>query len=1082
MRGSLANTYSPGGARSPSMVGKVTAEVLEAKDLVSPVLEPLRPIVRISTGVTSFDTAVAATKGVQFTWRGASFVFPADAGTQLQVRVFHRPEGATGSAKDTLVGVGTVALSKKAQDTWLQLERELTADQKIVASAAEKKAGELRVKLQLTEAVTAAESDKRASRDGDRFAQTVVPSPGELPPPGEDGEYGQITLEIVRIKGMVMPENWIALNPVCTLSFEGKDFQTKTIKNSLSPFFHFRTGALPVKSPDEPLVITVYDDDNRAAGSGKLRPYGVAGYNFSRDVNWKEGNLELELMDSLDQIEAAEDKGTLVMRVGFRVSPLRTKAAEDAERPKWLSSDGTIELDYVPEIHGGVPIVPEDCKYVWYSMFHDNKFKTILEQRIIEGYLAEYMKSVASPGRIRAGRGSVAAEKPAKEQVPITMDTVVKREWKCTRMRHAFDLIRICAETVSGTGVLPIPETELHERRIKLAEMEAMREAVLKKSMQVRQELKRLWELFVTGKENPSFEEFAGGDKTFDEIHFKAIYFLAASTFMHGISNELAKSFADNEWAEKGWDPSGKLLKERKDEEGRPVKTAPVPSERFDACAMFLAAFWCDTLTEHETGQYFSVLTGFILDARKQVQKWQKPRRQRQSHAKVKLDNWRQVDHLDDLGRRKRQSVADKGERRGSARRASAAAGAGSPTSPKREKQAAIVDPEQEALDDREREVRERMRALEKQKRDDEKQQAKERRKSSTTGGKRASVSAGGGHGHGHGKRHSKKGSNKTPIQLAEDQVKHHFEKEEMNYQLLLNYINLNYGGLESKPRDLLKMDSVMLEMLLVRIYEEHYKDKHHRAKDPLKQALADYFELLRPTETRKELQGEQLGKYDIAEGTCKEIMAWCQTNPLKKCALICKRFTELAEPVIAERLRLKHGDPGWDSFESQLRGGAFSEEQCIALRQQISTGKLKRPAGLARVVADMACAVLGVENNGYWQPFKETLCQRTSHSLFAEFDLTQMTAARFHLCALIKRNSDAGIVAGTGAEKRQVQAHLIVTMTDDSVDKNVSPEMGAMYRWIRILMEYFGRYAGKPSHQEKYGWDHPPDFQVYWT
>jgi len=508
------------------------------------------------------------------------------------------------------------------------------------------------------------------------------------------------------------------------------------------------------------------------------------------------------------------------------------------------------------------------------------------------------------------------------------------------------------------------------------------------------------------------------------------------------------------------------------------MKAPPVPSERFDACALFLTSFWCDTLTEHECRQFFTVLSGLVLDARKQVQKWQKPRKVRGSISKTTkmVDTWKQVDHLDELGRRK-----PKVEKPRSGRRASAASGPGSPKSggsPKAgERQASVVHPEDDGIDDRERELRERMRQLEKQKKEDERQQAKERRKSSAAA-KRGSIS-----GSGSARRASKK-SNKTPIQLAEDAVKSHFEREEMDYQKLLQYIKLNYGGLESKPRDLLNMDEVMLEMLLVRIYDTEYREKHKRVKDPLKEALAAYFEMLRPIETRKELQGEQIGKYELPEGMCKEIMAWCQTNPLKKCAVLCKRLTQIAEPVIAERLRVAHPDPGWDSFESQLRGPVFSEDHCIALRQQIGSGKLKRPAGMARVIADMTCAVLGVDNpNGYWQPFKETICSRTSHLLFHEFDFRQMSAERFHLCARIKRNSDAGIVSGTAGEKtKQVQAHLIVTITDESVEKNVTPEMAALYRWIRLLMEYFGRYAGKTSHQDKYGWDTRPDFEIYWT
>eukprot|EP01062_Namystynia_karyoxenos_P079483 TRINITY_DN838_c0_g2_i1.p1 TRINITY_DN838_c0_g2~~TRINITY_DN838_c0_g2_i1.p1 ORF type:complete len:1050 (+),score=313.76 TRINITY_DN838_c0_g2_i1:104-3253(+) len=1044
-RGSLAQTYSAGARPSSAATNKLTVEIMGAAGLSPPGGDALCPIVRLTHGVTSFDSPVGALSGEAWSFRGCSLVFPLDAAGKLQALVLHRPEGGAG---DVELGTAAVALTGSGvSERTLQLQGKGGAP-----------AGELRLKItilsQAALGLTAPQGALNAS---------INSSGSMLPPPEEDDDYGTLKFEIVRIKGMVMPEDWLSIAPLCVLSFEGADIQTKPQK-SLAPYFNHK-GEVPVKTPDEPLVFTVYDLDDGPAGSGKLRFYGVAGYNFTRDADWKEQQLEIELLDALDQLEVGQDKGTLLVRLLYRVNRKRLKAAEDAERPRGLAETGLIELDYVPEIHGGVPIVPDDCKYIWYNILNDHKYQVVVEQRIMEAYLAEHMKATASPGRPRAGRASIAASSPEapKEKVPITMDTVVVREWKCTRLRHALDILRICAERVSSSESLPVPEEELHQRRVKLKEGSLMREKVIADSPTIMKDMRqRLWYLFAGGKEEQPQPE----ESVFGELHFKAIYYTYAQTFLHGVSTELAKRFADEEWQEEGWDDMNKLFKSR-DASGKGTKLAGMPDERFCSCCVFAAAFWCDTLTEHELRQILTVMTPLFLEARKLAQKWAKGSKRRQSRKVVTKDNWRQVEHLDQLGRRRRKS-----EQPGAGAAGDDQGGGGGGGGRRKSTKRASVAPGSDAAAERPLSAQgQPRRRTSKAGGDDDAVAAAQRalqgiESPNASAGRRRSTKKGG------------SGSFRKKPKNPEDKVREAFDMEDLDWGKFAAYVKEVFGGFDSRPPKLLNLGESEIQMIIQRQYGEAWTKKHKRTQSELTKAIKTFFEAIKPEPVPDEKEDPRLGNTGmLTEMNIKLLMTFCHTNPLKKLLMASQFYSQLGAPILRERIHHMHPDPGYGRYEEDLKV-LISEEVCISIRQQVGTGKFKTPSRLLQVLGDMVCALLGIESGGYWAKFKEMICQKNSHEQFSNFDLSTMSHQRFQLCGKLKKDSDRGVDKKTGKPLQQMN---IITMTEKTCAQHFTPEFVLVYRWVKTLMEYYGRYAGTETHAEKYGWRLPTDHQVYW-
>ncbi|KAJ9454709.1 hypothetical protein DIPPA_29213 [Diplonema papillatum] len=1108
-----AENADPKTAEAPPFEGELIVHVLEAEKLRLPdeidVGETLslRPFVRITVGEVTHDTAPAVGSYLHM-WRHATYSFKLTGPSVIQAEVFQM------HTDDTPVLIGGLKIPvdrfNECGNKWLKLLRpDMDPDSSARAAGTLKlrwdfnaPAGARRQSILAQPALhnqllqqqqpqgVSGGSGKPAPASGaqpvqggggvsagappqgkDVRAQTVVFSGDE--PLVVDGVFpkngvGRLLLEVVRAKHLATPPDWLAFSPFVEVSVLGETLATRPQKNTTNPFYNQKFEFEVTRSA--PVIFRVVDANDGISGSGGPREYATVGWAFDAEKPLRNHSVNLPLQRSVDDVEPTEELGEIVFRATYH-PPLLQKV--DAAPEAAGSDGGVIRLGYEPVIDGSVSIVPDDCQYVWFNMYDDHKFKMTLEQRIIEAYLAAQMK-VTTPGRLRPSRQSTFGFASTKhDPVPITMDTVIKKEWQCNRARHVIDMVRICAERMSHGHGLPYPADEVQPTRIKLAEMSAMRESVVDKSATAKAAMQSLWNVFTTGSMRANPERHSTEDD-FDEIHSKAITTLYLQTFVPGISSDLARSLADVEWEAEGAsgrDSHGNLM---------------LKEERFQSHLKQYVCMWCDTLTEYEVLQFLNILTPFVQDARKLAQSW---RRRKSKHKVLKVrDSFRKPEHLDDLGHRIRERkqsakeilpVKPNGQPRGHRSKSTASDATGdsrrhSDDDSHRRKSVKSFDVDRSSA--------ELFAAIEKPPiRLPEVEDGPSPRKQKRRSMKRNS------HAHNSsvrslsstGRRHKKK----SVFEIAEDRVRNAFEMEDLKWNVVASWAKEVYGGFGEDAMDLLGMTHSEVDMLLVRLFPTELPQKHPKIKQDIVAAVVEFFQAIKPEEAKPvEMQGSQIGESEIPEGTLKLIFSFCSVPALKRGLLMCKQSKKVAGPMLAERLEKVYAVPILPDEMAEALKTTFTEEQCGVLRNQVGTGKLKSPPRLAQIVAEMACAILGHETGGYWAKFRELICQKQSHDHFASFDYRTLTNERFAACYTIKADADAG----KDRQGRQLSEDMIgvswVTITEPTLYKSLPAEMVALYKWVKLLMMTYSVHAGvTPPFIEAHDWKEKAPHEVYW-
>ena len=1032
--------------------GTLTVHVLEAEKVKMPESiklgesSSIRPFVRLSVGKTSVDTAVAVGSYLHM-WRNSTFTFPITGLSVLNCSLYHKPQDATSEP----ILVGTVAIpirsSTECGQKWLKLSsanpEEINLEDTVTDDV-----GQLKVRWDFSS--HAIEAD-------------VVPDTESNCVVNEEdlGPLGKLKLEIVRAKNLVMPEYWISFTPLVTLQYQGKTYSTKSMKNTTNPFYNHQIEIDVWR--DEPLIFNVMDANDGASGDGTHRQYACYGYALNTSSSIKQKNIILSLQEHVDEIEATQPLGQLSIRLSFQ----RLRLSQETEtKPTEPESDGTIKLDYEPKISGSVAIVPADCHYVWFNVADDSKFKMLLEQKVIESYLSDYLKQQASPGRLRPSRTSLMGTlHEKKEIVPLTIDSVVKKQWKLLRVQPIIDMSRLCAERILGPQGLPIPVDEVQTTRIKYTEMALMREQVIRDSVGARSAIARLWSMFSTGNVTPSDRTESPTDEAeekelqpeFEESDYKAIIYHYLLTFVPGISAEFAKETSDVEWQQEGSsgrDRDGNLL---------------LKEERFSQLIIFISSLWCDTLTEYEAIQFLTALSPVISEARKTAIRWKKSGRRRTKHKVFR--EFRGPEHLDELGHRIKHTDSTRKQSKVIHKPLNVAP----PTDPPNEspRNSNDVSPNSSLRSDAPifgdfgstGELT--------------KKTSTSSRKSITGGGKRRSTL--------HTKKQSMRSmggsmrkKKKTPFEIAEDKVSKAFELEDMDWAVVAAWVKEVFGGFGEHAMDLLNMGSSEIEMLIGRLYPENYSTKHPKIRSDIVTAVVDFFKQIKPQKAPpKEPEPDTEGEF--ISDILRAVLNYATVPVLKKLMLTTKHTNIAAEPVLMDRMVRLYSVPEASQLQAALLQ-IYSCDCSAELRMQVSLGKLKSPPKLAQVVAEMACTLLGVTTNGYWAKFRETMAKPDSYTHFQNFNLSSITQEKFDICSKMKLDSDEG----RDRQGRQLPPDMLgvswVTMTEGTLLNASTKEMVSLYKWVKLIMMAFSRHSGRNvNFIESFGWTDRQSTPLYW-
>ena len=279
---------------------------------------------------------------------------------------------------------------------------------------------------------------------------------------------------------------------------------------------------------------------------------------------------------------------------------------------------------------------------------------------------------------------------------------------------------------------------------------------------------------------------------------------------------------------------------------------------------------------------------------------------------------------------------------------------------------------------------------------------------------------------------------------------------------------------------------------LMARLYNESFTSKHHKLQHDLVSAVIAFFREIKPVaeEEKEANKGETLraelatARSEYKSGVnCSDvgldrILSYSDVPTLIRCRSLNQYCRDFVGDVLELRLQKCYRLPENLSFLKQL----FTEVDCKELALQCSTGKLKTPSKLSQTVAEMACAIIGFESNGYWAKFRELICRPNAYSVFEDFDPATFTRERFVEVLRIKTQSDDGI----DRQGRQIPTELIgvswVTMTETTVAVHGTDELACLYRWVRLVMSYYAKHSGRtPEVMQEYCWMDSVKPQIYW-
>eukprot|EP01060_Flectonema_neradi_P039108 TRINITY_DN8489_c0_g1_i1.p1 TRINITY_DN8489_c0_g1~~TRINITY_DN8489_c0_g1_i1.p1 ORF type:complete len:1088 (+),score=181.29 TRINITY_DN8489_c0_g1_i1:63-3326(+) len=1046
--------------------GQLIVHVLEAEKIQVPEgislgeSSNIRPFVRLTLGKTTFDTGIAVGSYLHM-WRNSTYTFPVVGASVLNCVLYHKPQDTTADP----IPIGTVSIPVKSKtecgQKWLKLFKLQSEPSNLEDTTNSDDAGQIKLRWDFNS----------QTPDADAIADTELNSAAAAE--DESEPLGKLKLEIVRAKNLVMPEYWISFSPFVTLEYQGTSYSTKSMKNTTNPFYNHHLEIDVWK--DEPLVFNLMDANDGASGDGSPRQYACYGYTFNCDASIKQKNETLDLQEHLDTIEPTQPLGQLSIRLSF--DRLRQHQVPESKQPE-PEGDEIIKLGYEPKISGSVAIVPADCHYVWFNVCGDSKYKMLLEQRVIESYLADHLKQQAPPGRLRPSRTSLMGTlHEKKEIIPLTIDSVIKTQWKLTRMRPIIDMCRLCAERILGLQPLPAPSDEVQNIRVKYTEMALMREQVMRDSSGARSSITGLWEMFTTGNTTPSdrpdspseSDEEKDVQPEFEEIDYKAILYHYLLTFVPGISQEFSKEIAEAEWLQEG--SSGR------DREGNLL----LKEERFSQLIIFITSLWGDTLTEYEAIQFLSALTPVIAEARKTAIRWKKSGRRKTKH-KVYREGFKRPDHLDELGHRirqgtggsivqRKQSLARKQSTKSSSRSVNVAPPSDQPPS-RASPRGSIEDTSPSSSIQSDVPIfGDFANATDPPK----KPPTHTARRS--TGGKRRSTINKKGSMRSLGSIRKKK---KTDFEIAEDKVSKAFELEDMDWNVVAAWVKEVFGGFGEHAMDLLNMGPSEVDMLITRLFSDDYPSKHPKVKSDIVTAVVDFFRQIRPQKPPpEEVAPQEEGEF--SSEVLKGILNYASMPVLRKLMVTTKHTNIATEPVLIDRMVRLYAVPEASQLQATLLQ-IFSEETCEELRIQVSLGKLKSPPKLTQVVAEMACTLLGITTNGYWAKFRESLAKPGSHSHFQKFNPSSMNQEKFDICLKMKVDSDEG----RDRQGRQLPTNMLgvswVTMTESTILNASTKEMVALYKWVKLIMMAFSRHSGRSvDFIEAFGWTDRQHAPLYW-
>ena len=273
----------------------------------------------------------------------------------------------------------------------------------------------------------------------------------------------------------------------------------------------------------------------------------------------------------------------------------------------------------------------------------------------------------------------------------------------------------------------------------------------------------------------------------------------------------------------------------------------------------------------------------------------------------------------------------------------------------------------------------------------------------------------------------------------------------------------------------------------MTRLYKTGFSDKHPKLRTDLVNAVADFFQEVKvhlPTEPPDKAEvdarlaqqrfGTVLGEVDLGN-----VFAFADMATVRKCAVLNKHCAEWVGGMVSARIARQYLLP--EMLTPAAFEDAFPAVDCGRLSQQVSAGKLKAPSKLAQLVVELACVVLGFDTGGYWAKARDFMSKPNVHSTFTAFDPAQFTAARFASCCTLKQDSDGGLDKQGRQLPTEMRGVSWLTLSESAVLQAATPEMVAMYRWIKLVVIFFARHSGRtPAVVEAYGWEDKVGM-VYW-
>eukprot|EP01063_Lacrimia_lanifica_P009240 TRINITY_DN16242_c0_g1_i1.p1 TRINITY_DN16242_c0_g1~~TRINITY_DN16242_c0_g1_i1.p1 ORF type:complete len:1142 (+),score=330.84 TRINITY_DN16242_c0_g1_i1:104-3427(+) len=1106
--GPRAVALKPGGPRRASLQqvgndfrGEVTLHVLEADKLSMDVKrgQVAKPFARVVVDGTAHDTGPAIGSYVHM-WKNASFKIPVLGPKTVQIELHHR----TGADNSAHIGAAdiTVQYANDCGDAWLQLVNK-TGDA----------TGQVKV----------------------RWSFEAGAGPAMDEPPQVEGTA---QLEIIRIKDLVCPENWVSYSMYVEAEYRGEVVATTGAqKRNDNPYYNTRFD-LPVLTGSREVDFRVWDENLLSSGEAPAdanpRRLFAAARLILPDLTTLMMKPDIQLFplrfvgDDADADTAAADAlaagadgakdGEMYVKLQYKASDAAAKARAkkkslegtvvyDAKRRRsTLNPNGTISLDYEPKLDGSVSLVPEATTYCWIQFLDGAKEKWAkdLENLIIQGYLQELIAAAATAPtarmRQRTSRSSSTAgprnealnhanptagggrgrSRSQAEIDPPTMDTVIEKKWLFQRLRPIFDMVKLCADRrVLGESVV-VPEGELHAERVRLTERSIMRFEVARASDAVKEALAGLWQVLTENNEG------SDDDRRLEELRYKAICAQYFSRFCPSVSGDLAERLVEAEWREEG--ASGR------DHEGRVL----MHDERFAHLMMVVASVWCDTLTEAELVRFISNSAGVVEAAEKAVAKLRKTLPSSTFAPRPTSSGVRAPRRPTTPGRKGSTSTPRKHSKPKTTPRNSIA----SLTSPPPDSvisPSSTNGPDDDAPDFADFTYRTMGSDLggtynsRVSNADAGRRRSKAGRKASTASGagtptKRSSNS-----------RRGSRAKQKSPFEIAEAKVHYAFDMEDMEWKVMASWAKDLFGGFGDSARDLLDLGPNEVRSCMLRLYPDFPK-KHPKIQSDLVAAVCEFFAAIKPKPKVIEPSVAMVGSAESASLQAKRIgskvnveafdriLSYCDVHTLRCMVSLNQYCCSLVTDMLERRVGVSYPLPEPDMVSPTYMTSIFTEAQCKELAREISLGKMRSPSRLVIALSEMACALVGVETNGYWAKFREFISKPTCHATtFAEFIPKDMTYEKFARCRAIKLDNDYGRDKnGTHQLSRDLLGVSWFTMSEHSILKTTgSQNLLALYRWVKTLMSVYSRQAGRVDHYvQEYGWRDPLGMEdhIFWN